>query len=363
QSSSATTGIVIVMGASGLLELETGIAIILGANIGTAITAVLAAIGKSRDAWRAALVHVLVNTVGAAAWIGFIGSLANLANWIGGDAGEGQATPQQFANAHTAFNVVNTVVFLALLGPLVATTNKLVPASVGTKPVGAARPAFLDQDALATPVIALEVTRRELLRVGLRVRSMLVGAVPAAMAGTRRELSDIEQRDDEVDALHSEVVAYLRDLSRRQLSKAQRSEMLRLLRVNNELEQMADVIVTGVVAPGLRRIDEVVTVSPATSSRMVDLQHVVLGTLDDALEALGTGDPDAAVRAAESKADFYDLELMATEHLENRLTAPDPARIAAYSIEVGMVDGLRRAHQSCRRIASAARVEQPEATT
>ena len=363
QSSSATTGIVIVMGASGLLELETGIAIILGANIGTAITAVLAAIGKSRDAWRAALVHVLVNTVGAAAWIGFIGTLANIANWIGGDAGDGQATPQQFANAHTAFNVVNTVVFLALLGPLVAITNKLVPASVGTKPVGAARPAFLDQDALATPVIALEVTRRELLRVGLRVRSMLVGAVPAAMAGTRREFSDIEQRDDEVDALHSEVLAYLRDLSRRQLSKAQRSEMLRLLRVNNELEQMADVIVTGVVAPGLRRIDEVVTVSPATSSRMVDLQHVVLGTLDDALEALGTGDPDAAVRAAESKADFYDLELMVTEHLENRLTAPDPARIAAYSIEVGMVDGLRRAHQSCRRIASAARVEQPEATT
>jgi len=61
----------------------------------------------------------------------------------------------------------------------------------------------------------------------------------------------------------------------------------------------------------------------------------------------------------DSKADFYDLELVATEHLENRLTAPDPARIAAYSIEVGMVDGLRRAHQSCRRIASAARVEQP----
>ena len=59
QSSSATTGIVVVMGASGLLDLETGIAIILGANIGTAITALLAAIGKSRDAWRAAMIHVL----------------------------------------------------------------------------------------------------------------------------------------------------------------------------------------------------------------------------------------------------------------------------------------------------------------
>lgn len=361
QSSSATTGIVIVMGASGLLELETGIAIILGANIGTAVTAVLAAIGKTRDAWRAALVHVLVNALGAAAWIGFIGSLADLATWIGGDTGDLPASPQQFANAHTAFNVVNTVVFLVFLAPLVAITNKLVPASVGTRSVGATRPAFLDDDVLATPVIALEVTRRELLRVGLQVRSMLVAAVPAAMSGTRRELTDIEQGDDAVDALHAEVVAYLRDLSGRNLSKQQRSELLRLLRVNNELEQMADVIVNGLVSPGLRRIDEVVDVSSQTRSRMAELQQVVLGTFDDALEALGTGDPDAVARAAKSKADFYDLEGVATEHLANRLTAPDPARIAAYSIEVGMIDGLRRAHQSCRRIASVARVEQPRA--
>lgn len=189
---------------------------------------------------------------------------------------------------------------------------------------------------------------------------MLVAAVPAAMSGTRRELTDIEQGDDEVDALHAEIVAYLRDLSRRHLSKSQRSELLRLLRVNNELEQMADVIVNGLVSPGMRRIDEVVDVSSTTSTRMVDLQKIVLGTLDDALEALGTGDPDAAARAAESKADFYDLEGAATEHLANRLTSPDPARIAAYSIEVGIVDGLRRAHQSCRRIASAARRADPK---
>ena len=98
QSSSATTGIVVVMGASGLLELETGIAVILGANIGTSVTAILAAIGKSRDAWRAASIHVLVNVLGALLWLGFIEQLADLATWLAGADRDQQATPQQFAN-------------------------------------------------------------------------------------------------------------------------------------------------------------------------------------------------------------------------------------------------------------------------
>jgi phosphate:Na+ symporter len=355
QSSSATTGIVVVMGASGLLDLETGIAIILGANIGTAVTAVLAAIGKSRGAWRAALVHVLVNVVGAAVWIGFIGTLADIANWVGGHTSDGPASPQQFANAHTVFNAINTVAFLVLLTPLVALTDRLVPTSVGTRPIAAARPAFLDRDVLNTPVLALEMTRRELLRLGLRVRSMLVASVPAAMSGTRRDLSDVAESDEEVDALHAEIVAYLGELSRKDLGGRQRDELLRLLRVNNELEQMADMIVNGLVSPGIRRIDEVVDVSSATRTRMVGIQDIVLGTLDDALEALGTGDADAAARVADSKADFHDLEGAANEHLANRLIAPDPQRIEAYSIEVSMIDGLRRVHQSCRRIARAAR--------
>ena len=356
QSSSATTGIVVVMGASGLLDLKTGIAIILGANIGTAVTACLAAIGKSRNAWRAAMVHVLVNVLGAGVWVVFIGTLADIANWIGGHEGVGPATPQQFANAHTVFNAVNTVVFLVLLAPLVALTDKLVPRSVGTRPVAAARPAFLDSDVLGTPVIALEMTRRELLRLGLRVRSMLVTSVPAAMSGTRQELNELEVSDEEVGALHAEIVAYLGELSRRSLTKNQRSELLRLLRVNNELEHMADVIVNGLVSPGLRRIDNVVDVSEATRTQMFEIHEIVLGTLDDALEALGTGDPEAAARAVDSKGDFKALEGETNEHLANRLTAPDPQRIEAYSIEVSMLDGLRRVHQSCRRIAKAARV-------
>lgn len=355
QSSSATTGIVVVMGAQGLIDFEMGIAIILGANIGTAVTAVLAAIGKSRDAWRAALVHVLVNVVGALVWVGFIGTLADLADWLGGTPDDGMATPQQFANAHTAFNAVNTVVFIAFLGPLVALTDRLVPASVGSRVVGAATPAFLDRDLLSTPVIALEVTRRELLRMGLRVRTMLAIAVPAALAGTRQDLLDVSALDEEVDALHAEIVRYLGELSRGNLDHDQRLELLRLLQVNNELELLADTIEGAIVGPGLERLEETIEVSETTRVQISALHRQVVDTLDDALEAVGTGDPKAAARATGSKGDFVELAGSTGDYLADRLSAPEPRRVLAYSIEVELLDGLSQAHRSCRRIARAAR--------
>ena len=125
---------------------------------------------------------------------------------------------------------------------------------------------------------------------------------------------------------------------------------------------MADVIISGLISRGIRRIDNVVDVSPSTREQMAELQELVLDTLDDALEAIGTGDPKAAARVADSKADFKTREGAATEHLANRLTAPDPQRIEAYSIEVSMVDGLRQVHQSCRRIARAARARKSQSS-
>ena len=76
QSSSATTGVVIVLASSGLISPTAGIALVLGANIGTSVTAFLAAIGKPRAAQRAAMAHALFNTVGVLVWLPFVGWLS-----------------------------------------------------------------------------------------------------------------------------------------------------------------------------------------------------------------------------------------------------------------------------------------------
>ncbi len=355
QSSSATTGIVIVMGASGLLDLETGIAVILGANIGTSVTAVLAAIGKTRDAWRSALIHVLVNVIGAVVWVVFIGSLADMATWAAGEEFQDPATPQQFANAHTIFNSANTIVFLVLLTPLVALTDRLVPRRVGLRTVGESQPAFLDDALLGTPVLALEVTRRELLRLGLRVRALFADAVPAAISGTRRELDRLSESRDEIEALHIEIVRYLGETSREDLDHDQRDEARRLLAISNELDHTAGLIDRTVLGVGHRRIDAVVEVSPETEATLRTLHDEVIDAVDDSLEALGTGDREAARRVKASKDEFRELEQSVAEHLSRRLGAADPQRVEAYSIEIRLVDGLRQVFDSCRRIARIAR--------
>ncbi len=119
QSSSATTGVIIVLASQGFLTLEAGIALVFGANIGTCVTAFLASIGKPRAAVRAAMVHIMFNTTGVLLWISFIPYLADfirsvspVTEGLAGVATLKADTPRQVANAHTLFNVTNTLIFM-----------------------------------------------------------------------------------------------------------------------------------------------------------------------------------------------------------------------------------------------------------
>ena len=134
QSSSATTGIVIVLASQGFITLEAGIALAFGANVGTCVTALLAGIGKPTAARQASMVHLIFNTLGVLIWIPFIGALASVVTAISpsdpaltGVAKLAAETPRQIANAHTIFNVANTIIFIGFTTPLAALVMRLVP--------------------------------------------------------------------------------------------------------------------------------------------------------------------------------------------------------------------------------------------
>ncbi len=130
QSSAATTGLVIVLASQGLITLETSIAIIFGANIGTCVTALLASIGKPTEALQAAMVHVLFNVIGVLIWFPFIGPFADFVRSLSPEVMAGKAIeiPRQIANAHTIFNVSNTVLFLPFTAQLARFVQFLFPA-------------------------------------------------------------------------------------------------------------------------------------------------------------------------------------------------------------------------------------------
>ena len=241
QSSSATTGVVIVMASQGLITLSAGIALILGANIGTCVTALLASIGKPREAIRAALVHVLFNVVGVAIWLPFITQLSDAATFISpaatdlsGVARLAADTPRQVANAHTIFNVVNTLVFLPFAGLFGWVVTRLVPERPEEEE-RLVRARYLDSALLGTPALALDRVRLEILRLGELVLEMMQAILPAMLTGAREDLVEVSLMDDRVDALHGQIVTYLGKISQANLTEEQTEEFMKLMEAANNL--------------------------------------------------------------------------------------------------------------------------------
>jgi len=263
QSSSATTGVVIVLAGQGLISLEAGVALVLGANIGTGVTAVLAAIGKPRDAQRVAGAHVAFNVIGVVLWLPFVGLLVDLVSSIGG------GITREIANAHSIFNIVNALLFLPFITPFAALITRLVPDRPAT---GVVTPRYIDDSLLDTPSLALAKARMEMLRMASRVQGMLAAVLPAILDGDVDEFDRIEAVDDEVDDIHGIVIEFLGLVSQQSLSDASSDELVDLIEATNALEAVGDLVETNLVGLGQSRIDQGVEVHPETR-QMLERYH------------------------------------------------------------------------------------------
>jgi phosphate:Na+ symporter len=354
QSSSATTGILIVMASQGLIGLESAIAIALGANIGTCVTAGLASIGKPREAVRAALVHTLFNVAGVMIWIGFIPQLAELAQWISpGSGGTEQIaanTPRQIANVHTFFNLVNAFLFIGFTTQIARLVEWIIP-DQPFHPDQVMLPKYLDEDLLSTPSVALEAARQEVRRLGKRVRKMVRQIMPAAITGTRDELERIAELDKAVDARHLSIIKFLGQISLSKLSERQSRELMQLAEVANDLEQIGDRIATAMVTSAGKRIDEDVQVSPQTATVLSAYHAEVLSTLDDAMKAVTTQDPELSKQVKKSKKELSKMSRDITAHGLGRLTADEPNRLKTYAREIEVMEILQGVFTIARRIA------------
>jgi len=357
QSSAATTGIVIVMASQGFITLTAGIALAFGANIGTCVTALLASIGKPREAVRAALVHVLFNVFGVLIWVGLIPRLAEFVTWfspvhgeLSGTARLAADTPRQIANAHTFFNVANTLIFIGFTAQLARLVEWLVPDKPLEEEV-VARPRYLDEALLETPSLALDRVRLEISHIGDQVREMLRLIMPAILGGDRTTLRGIARIDDNVDVLHGHVITYLGRISRRQLTENQTRDFVNLMSAVNDLENIGDIIETDLVHLGNERISEGVSISPSTRQVLTQLHQAVATTTDLAIRAVVENDPEAAREVVNLKSEINRLMESAAMHQIKRLVAKEPNRLAAYTIEMDIIEKLKRTYYFAKRMA------------
>jgi phosphate:Na+ symporter len=147
QSSSATVGVVIVLAGRGLVSLEASVALVLGANLGTCVTACIAALGRPRPAVQAALAHLAFNLLGVVVWLPLLGPLAELVRQASPGAPPGlpeaervaEALPRQVANAHLVFNLGTALLLIGFTSPLARAIRRIVPDRPGPGRGGRAR--------------------------------------------------------------------------------------------------------------------------------------------------------------------------------------------------------------------------------
>lgn len=356
QSSSATTVVAIVVASQGLLPLAAGVAIVLGANIGTCVTAGLAALGKSRDAQRAAAGHILFAVVGAALWLLLLGPLVAMAVAVSpqypqleGPARLAAEVPRQLANAHTIFNLANVVLFIGLLGPTATLLGRLMP-DRPVQQLPAATPRYLDPELMETPSLAVEAARREVGRLGDLVVGMLRSAPDAVLGGTRADLGRLEQDDDDVDQLYAHIVDYLAGLNRESLSESVSRRSIALLEASNALESIADLVETNLVSLGSRRLDSGIAMNPASRQLLGELFDEATRSVVDAAAAVAAGDSRAATEVAARRRPLNRRLDAARTQLAARLSTRLGRRSLAYAIESDLLEVVKRIEYLARRI-------------
>ena len=346
QSSSATTAIVIVLGSQGLITLEAGIALVLGANVGTSVTAILAAAGKPRAALRAAVIHTLFNVIGVIGWIGFVGTLASMSESIGG------GIAREIANAHTVFNLANAAVLIGFSTQLARLAERLVP----DRPdpfESLVKVKHLDEELLKTPTLAIDRARLEAMRLASRVQRMLRESLPAVLAGSLQDLADVQNLDDEVDALHGQIVRYLARIGQTRMSEESADEVMALMEATNDLESIGDIIEKNLIPAGRSRLEHGIPISAGTATALVEFHAVVEHALDLAVRALDERNADAAREVGGMKETVNSLEKSLLERQAGRIVAPEPHRVAAYRLEMDIVSNLKRIYYFAKRIARA----------
>lgn len=356
QSSSAATGIVIVLAGQGMIGLEAAIAIVMGANVGTCVTAWLASLGRPVEARQVALVHVLFNVVGVVVWLGFVPHLAAWAAALA-PAPEGTASangvaalPRQVAHAHTIFNVSTTVLLLGFTTPIAALARRLVPSRPALEPEGST-PKFLDRMYLSAPSMALQQARREIVRLAGLVRPMLASAVTTVADGTARMLQDWVGRQEAPRRLHEHILTYLAALSRQDLDPTDAAALTQLMTAADHVENVVDTLATNVALVARERIAHGLAFSTETQAGFEALAALALLDLDDATASLDAVDVARAQAVLDRKTEANRRATVLKNRLARRLIADEPYRLTIYRLESDLLEHLRRISWACRRVA------------
>ena len=361
QSSAATLAVVIALASQGLMPLEAGIAVVLGANIGTCLTAMLASIGKSAEAVQVGIVHLLFNVVGVLLWVFFIPQLADLvrhispsAPYLESTARLAAETPRQIANAHTVFSVSTTFVLIWFAGPLARLAQLIVPARrQATKRAG--EPLYLDESALEVSSVGLQRVRLETARLGELVLAMVRRAPTVAVEGQLEDLQAVLSQDDEIDRLESTILVYIGRLSQVEHAKEEGRQMVDLAQIASTLENVSDVLATNLVSLGQQRIAQRIDFARLRDETTSQLANTVTRNLEQAIATISQPSASESAEVIAGKKVIEELATATRKSLFEKLQLADKKDAQSFSLVSNMIEQVKQIAVFARRIAEITR--------
>jgi phosphate:Na+ symporter len=245
-SSSAATAIMLTMAYKGIIDFNSAAAMILGANIGTTVDALLASIGTRTAARRAALVHVLFNIIGAVMALVFFSPLVSLVEWLspGGTAMGNALVTTRIAMFHTTFNMLNTILFFPFVKPFAALVTFIIKDRDEKPEENVYRLSYLSGAMRDTPELSILRAKNEISDMaGLvfamyqRLRSSLKNLKSES---TDALVADLLKKEEYADQMREVLTSYMMECTRNQLNRRSAYNVSLLLRIIADLEDMTD---------------------------------------------------------------------------------------------------------------------------
>lgn len=313
QSSSATIGILMALAGTGAVGIDVALPVLFGDNIGTCITALLASISANRTAKKAALIHLTFNVIGTIVFIILLTPVKELIVFIASSTGTTGDIARDVANAHTFFNLSNTVIQAPFIPLLVRFVNWIVPGDGGVEGFSLK---YLDERIIETPSIAVGQTVKEVIRMGNIAVENLRNAMDAFHKESEELIKIVYEKEDLINFLEREITGYLVKLSQKPLSEKQSEMVTSLFHTVNDLERIGD-HAENLVELSQYRIDNNLKFSDQAIGELNIMFDKVYISITTAVAALESGDEHAALTVIETEKEIDSIEkALRAEHIE-----------------------------------------------
>jgi phosphate:Na+ symporter len=313
------------------------LALILGANLGSAINPLVeGSQGDNPASRRLPLGNLFNRLVGCALVLPFLHPIADAFIHFEPNAS------RMAADFHTAFNVALALIFILPLNGLAALLIRLLPERA--KPSDPATPLYLDETAIATPSVALVCAARETLHIGDIIESMLRQTMTALMTDDRKMVAEICRMDNAVDRLDEAVKLYVTKLTRESLNQQDAHRAMEIISFSINLEHVGDIIDKNLMELAAKKIKRKVVFSREGAAELESFHQEVFANLKLAFSVFMSSDVKVARQLLTEKATLRAAEFAAAESHLARLREGRPESIESSSLHLDVLRDLKRIH-------------------